>query len=167
MNPGICVLCRTLYKSTVYSWQHGAISSQVSVHMRQPAAYLSKVGWSEGATRHCCRQMKSGGGVLLVGLLQLCIGLVLLGTYEGFKVCACGLSGTCANHHSERTVRGGVQVAEAKRTKIVPAAAGKPPEAEPPCFLCTWPSDVTQALLCRQRTSLQHPDAGLSAQHHQ
>lgn len=46
------------------------------------------------------RQMKSGGGVLLVGLLQLCIGLVLLGTYEGFKV------------------------AEAKRTKIVPAAAG-------------------------------------------
>eukprot|EP00891_Asterochloris_glomerata_P003795 jgi/Astpho2/3795/Aster-x1172 len=64
--------------------------------------------------------MKSGGGVLLVGLLQLCIGLVLLGTYEGFKASVCDASGTCLNHGSKRLY----MVAEAKRTKIVPAAAG-------------------------------------------
>jgi hypothetical protein len=29
--------------------------------------------------------MKSGGGVLLVSLLQLLVGLVLLGVYEGYK----------------------------------------------------------------------------------
>lgn len=46
--------------------------------------------------------MKSGGGVLLVGLLQLCIGLVLLGTYEGFKASVCDASGTCLNHGSKR-----------------------------------------------------------------
>jgi hypothetical protein len=30
--------------------------------------------------------MKSGGGVLLVSLLQMLVGLVLLGIYEGYKV---------------------------------------------------------------------------------
>ena len=104
------------------------------------SSLLTNLGWAEGVTRHCCRQMKSGGGVLLVGLLQLCIGLVLLGTYEGFKVCVCDVSGTCINHHSPRTVCGVSQVAEAKRTKIVPAAAGKPPEAVFSC--CTSNSSL-------------------------
>jgi len=29
--------------------------------------------------------MKSGGGVLLVSVLQLVVGLILLGIYEGYK----------------------------------------------------------------------------------
>ncbi len=32
--------------------------------------------------------MKSGGGVLCISLLQLIVGLVLLGIYEGYKVAA-------------------------------------------------------------------------------
>lgn len=32
------------------------------------------------------RNMKSGGGVLCVAALQLIVGLVLLGIYEGYKV---------------------------------------------------------------------------------
>ena len=32
------------------------------------------------------RNMKSGGGVLCVSALQLVVGLVLLGIYEGYKV---------------------------------------------------------------------------------
>ena len=36
------------------------------------------------------RNMKSGGGVLCVSALQLIVGLVLLGIYEGYKVhCLC------------------------------------------------------------------------------
>ena len=34
------------------------------------------------------RNMKSGGGVLCISLLQLIVGLVLLGIYEGYKVAA-------------------------------------------------------------------------------
>lgn len=30
--------------------------------------------------------MKSGGGVLCISILQLIVGLVLLGIYEGYKV---------------------------------------------------------------------------------
>ena len=111
------------------------------------------VVWSEEVTRHCCRQMKSGGGVLLVGLLQICIGLVLLGTYEGFKGRACNVSGTCVNHHSRRTVRGLVQVAEAKRTKIVPAAAGKLPQAVFSC--CNSMHYLHQGVRYDSSTALQ------------
>ena len=32
------------------------------------------------------RNMKSGGGVLCISVLQLIVGLVLLGIYEGYKV---------------------------------------------------------------------------------
>jgi len=32
--------------------------------------------------------MKSGGGVLCISFLQLIVGLVLLGIYEGYKVAA-------------------------------------------------------------------------------
>ena len=32
------------------------------------------------------RNMKSGGGVLCISCLQLVVGLVLLGIYEGYKV---------------------------------------------------------------------------------
>ena len=32
------------------------------------------------------RNMKSGGGVLCISSLQLIVGLVLLGIYEGYKV---------------------------------------------------------------------------------
>ena len=32
------------------------------------------------------RNMKSGGGVLCISILQLIVGLVLLGIYEGYKV---------------------------------------------------------------------------------
>lgn len=32
--------------------------------------------------------MKSGGGVLCISFLQLIVGLVLLGIYEGYKVTA-------------------------------------------------------------------------------
>ncbi len=34
------------------------------------------------------RNMKSGGGVLCISFLQLIVGLVLLGIYEGYKVAA-------------------------------------------------------------------------------
>lgn len=34
------------------------------------------------------RNMKSGGGVLCISFLQLIVGLVLLGIYEGYKVTA-------------------------------------------------------------------------------
>ncbi len=34
------------------------------------------------------RNMKSGGGVLCISFLQLIVGLVLLGIYEGYKVLA-------------------------------------------------------------------------------
>ena len=32
------------------------------------------------------RNMKSGGGVLCIAALQLAVGLILLGIYEGYKV---------------------------------------------------------------------------------
>ena len=101
------------------------------------SSLFNKLGWSKEVTRHRCRQMKSGGGVLLVGLLQICIGLVLLGTYEGFKVHVCDVSGACVYHNSTRSVHGVVQVAEAKRTKIVPAAAGKLSQAVFSCCTST------------------------------
>ena len=96
--------------------------------------------------------MKSGGGVLLVGLLQICIGLVLLGTYEGFKVDTCDVSGSCV-YHSLRTIHGVVQVAEAKRTKIVPAAAGKLSQAVLSC--CTSTYSLHLGVRCDSSITLQ------------
>ena len=40
------------------------------------------------------RNMKSGGGVLVVSSLQLIVGLVLLGIYEGYKVKHCDVLAT-------------------------------------------------------------------------
>lgn len=43
-----------------------------------------------GFTRHfvpLALVMKSGGGVLCIALLQLVVGMCLLGIYEGYKVC--------------------------------------------------------------------------------
>ena len=104
--------------------------------------------------------MKSGGGVLLVGLLQLCIGLVLLGTYEGFKVCGCDVSGTCIDHPPRTivlvlttVVLSVVQVAEAKRTKIVAPSAGKLTEIHLIC--CTSMHSLHLGGRCHLGSALQ------------
>lgn len=43
--------------------------------------------------------MKSGGGVLCISFLQLTVGLVLLGIYEGYKVVALSLQLDLLTHN--------------------------------------------------------------------
>ena len=45
------------------------------------------------------RNMKSGGGVLCISFLQLTVGLVLLGIYEGYKVVALSLQLDLLTHN--------------------------------------------------------------------